>query len=130
LSRFERILRAVYDIRFLLSVVIVTLLLSILVPIRQGRLTNDRLLQTSNATRQTQLDNTDTNARIKDCVDPNGKCYRAGQSRTAAVAKQLQDFTVIANACTVAVDNGTTSEDFEVVRKMIDSCIKAHMPKG
>lgn len=131
MSRFERALRAIYDIRFLLVVVIVTLLIAILLPIKQNRINTQNLKDTVSATRQTQLDNTDTNQRIRDCVDPNGACAKAGRERLDRAIKRLLENTIIANACSVVLLSGPEpKQTLEEIEKSIRECIANEMKKG
>lgn len=121
-------IRTVYDVRFLLVVVIVTVLVAILYPIKQNRTTNDRLLQTVNSTRQTQVDNTDTNRRIRDCVDPKGACYKANQARAAERARLTQETVLVTNACSVWVERNTPEgQSLELIERAVRQCVGARM---
>lgn len=125
-----RIGRTVYDTKFLLSVIAITTMLAILIPIRSSRATNEGVRTTVDQTRQTQLDNADTNKRIKDCVDPNGKCYKDGQARQAAVLKSFQEYVILANACE-AVVQGHNTTDLNEAEKQIRECIADRLkPSG
>lgn len=119
-SVLERIGRRVYDEKFLMSAVLITVLLAILIPLRSNRVTNEGVRTTVDQTRQTQLDNADTNKQIRDCVDPNGKCFKEGQARTAAFIRQLEEHVIITNACAASVPRGLTLEEAEgQIRKCI-----------
>jgi hypothetical protein len=130
MSRVERALRAIYDVRFLLVVVIITLLITILIPIRQNRVTNDRLQRTVDQTRQTQLDNADTNARIKDCVDPKGTCSKQNAKRIADTLQEIRRITVVANACAVILTKDSSVRPEEEILKQIDACIARDLQGG
>jgi hypothetical protein len=123
MSRTERILRQMYDVRFLLVVVIITILIAILIPIRQNRLTNDSLKRTVEATRQTQLTNAATNAAIKDCSVPTGKCAKAQEKRLAEALTEIRRITVVANACAVILTKDEHVRTEAEILKAVDACI-------
>jgi hypothetical protein len=108
-----RVGRRVYDEKFLMSAVLITVLLAILIPLRSNRITNEGVKTTVDQTRQTQLDNADTNRQIKDCVDPKGKCYKDAQARSAAVLKSFQEYVILANACSAVVPRDLTLDEAE-----------------
>lgn len=66
--------------------------------------------------------------RIRDCVDPAGRCFKDGQARTAAAIKSLNDYNRLGRACaaTVPIKAGTTTEQALL---LIDACIAARTPR-
>jgi hypothetical protein len=114
----------VYDVRFLLIVVIITLLIAILIPIKQNRLTNDSLKRTVDQTRVTQLTNAEINRQVQDCQVPTGRCFKAQEKRLADALTEIRRITVVANACAVILTKDEHLRTETEILKAVDLCIE------
>lgn len=68
--------------------------------------------------------NDETLAIIKDCTQPNGRCFRRGQQRTAQVLASAQRIIILSAACSAAVDTSLTV-DQRIAE--ITSCVTARL---
>jgi hypothetical protein len=59
-------------------------------------------------------------ARILDCTDSTGECYKQNQARTAKVVGDLNRVIVLAAACSVGLESGLTVNERQVA---IQGCV-------
>lgn len=130
MNRVERVLGTIYDVRFLLVVVIITVMVAILYPIQQNRVTNDSLKRTVEQTRQSQLANAHTSQQIEDCSVPSGKCFQESEKRLKGALEQIRLITVVANACAVIATKDPNLQEEQEILQAIDSCITKGLARG
>lgn len=130
MNTVRRILATVYDLRFLLVVVVITLIAAILIPIRQNRITNDRLLQTAAANRTALLRIEELNRQIQSCSTPSGACAKQNAKRLAEALEEVRHITVVANACAVILTRDPNMTDEQIVLKAMDDCIRRDLNEG
>lgn len=77
--------------------------------------------------RESQVANTEarkssdrTLAAIQDCTQPNGKCYRRGQSQTADAVGNINRVVILAAACSVGLDQRLSVGDRQAA---IQQCV-------
>lgn len=63
-------------------------------------------------------------ARVKDCTDPGGACYEEAAKRDADTVRNLQNYTILANACTVILFPATApAESRREAEDQIRRCV-------
>jgi hypothetical protein len=73
---------------------------------------------TTQAIRETQVNNRVLLNTIRDCTQPTGECYRAGQKRTGDAVATINRVVILAAAC-AAVTTGTEPQ----VEARIHACV-------
>lgn len=83
--------------------------------------------QIADDVRTTQLEGTPlgkqlaaSSARILDCTDSTGECYKQNQARTAKVVGDLNRVIVLAAACSVGLEKDMTVDERQVA---IQGCV-------
>lgn len=73
---------------------------------------------TTQAIRETQVNNRTLLNTINDCTQPTGKCYRAGQKRTGDAVASINRVVILAASCAVG-ENGREPQ----VEARIQACV-------
>lgn len=74
--------------------------------------------------------NRENGERVKDCTDPGGACFNATEKRSAETIRVLQEYSVLANACTVILYPASApavsrAEAEDQIRKCVELRLKA-----
>lgn len=74
--------------------------------------------ETTQAIRQTQVDNHELLDTIQDCTQPTGRCFRDGEDRTGTAVASINRVVILAAACAI----GKTGTEVELQAE-IQSCV-------
>jgi len=96
---------------FILGCAGTALFLAVLYALLQGA-------RTTQAIRDTQVDNHTVLDTIQDCTQPSGDCYMRGQKRTAGAVASINRVVILAAACAVG-KHGTEIE----IQSQIQTCV-------
>lgn len=95
-----------------------------------------RTSQVVGAIRTTQQSNTSltrethsTTQLIRSCVDPDGRCYKQGQKRTAAAVANINRVVILASACAVG-QTGTVVQVQTAIQGCVIQRLAAQNAKG
>lgn len=75
-------------------------------------------VSTLSSAKQASHDAAETAKVIKSCVDPDGRCYRRGQRRTAAAVANINRVVILASACAVG-KTGSVAQ----IQNQIQQCV-------